>query len=307
MNKMTKKRFVDFLILVLTAYSLLLTFLLSGCGYTMQSRTNLPFETISIGKIENKTSEPKLQDRCNVALAETFSQYGYEISSFARYKLQGEIYRFELIPTTEVNLAATQYQIVMKGSFKLIDTESGKSIPLGADSPFITYFNANPTDPLEEIMTQKELAEASAMANLAQTLVSLVTYTTPKNFASLLFKPDDIKNVEGLIIKLRDAKDPLSQYLRDQFTPDLQRQIDAYNQFDYSAKALKTALANALNNIIQNRDIFDEKRFARVMLSDETKQLIRQGAQGGNRVKLNRILLEEAYPDELQKAVGSKQ
>ncbi len=280
--------------------------LCSGCGYTIQTRANLPFETISIGTIENKTSEPKLQDRCHVALAETFSQHGYEVSSIARYRLQGEIYRFELIPTTEVNLAATQYQIVMKGSFKLVDTESGKSIPLGADSPFITYFNANTTDPLEEIMTQKELAEASAMANLAQTLVSLVTYNTPKNFASLLFKPDDIKNVEGLIVKLRDSKDPLSEYLRDQFTPDLQRKIDAYNQFDYSAKELKTALANALNSIIQNKDIFDEKRFAHVMLSDETMQLIRQNAQGGNRVKLNRILLEEAYPDELQKPAGNR-
>ncbi len=302
---MIKQRSVKFSILLLSTYCLLLTVLLSGCGYTIETRATLPFDTISVGKIENKTSEPKLQDMCHLALAETFSQFGYEVSFFARYRLQGEIYRFELIPTTEVNLAATQYQIVMKGSFKLVDTESGKSIPLPADSPFITYFNANTTDTLEEIMTQKELAEASAMANLAQTLVSLVTYNTPKNFAGLLFKPDDIRNLEGLVIKLRDEKDPLSQYLRDQFSPELQRKMDAYNQFDYSANELKTALANALNNIIQNKDIFDEKRFAHVILSDETIRLIRQNAQGGNRVKLNRILLDEAYHDELAKTAGN--
>lgn len=298
---MIKNRFVDFLILLLTTYCLLPTFLLSGCGYAIQTKANLPFETISVGTIENKTSEPKLQDRCHEALAETFSQYGFDVSSSARYLLQGSINRFDLIPTTEVNLTATQYQLVIKATFKLIDTESGKSIPLTADSPFITYFNANPTDTLEEIMTQKELAEVSAMANLAQTLVGLVTYHTPKNFAYLLFKPDDIKNVEGLAIKLRDAKDPLSQYLADQFSPDLQRQIGAYNEFDYSANALKTALANALNNIIENRDIFDEKRFVHVVISDETMKLVKQNTQGGNRVKLNRLLLEEAYPDELAK------
>ncbi len=280
--------------------------LLSGCGYTIQTRATLPFETISVGTIENKTSEPKLQDRLHQSLAETLSQYGFGVSSSARYRLQGEIYRFELVPTTEVNLTATQYQIVIRASFKLVDTESGKAFPLAADSPFITYFYANTTDTLEEIMTQKELAEASALANLAQTLVSLVTYNTPKNFAYLLFKPDDIKNVGGLIIKLRDVKDPLSEYLRDQFAPDLQRQIDAYSEFDYAEKALKTALANELNNIIQNRDIFEEKRFAHIKLSDETMRLIRQNAQGVNRVRLNRILLEEAYPDELAKAVSSK-
>src|SRR5208337_4737384 len=155
------------------------------------------------------------QDRLHETLAETFSQYGFGVSSFARYRLQGEIYRFELVPTTEVNLTATQYQMVIRASFKLVDTESGKSFPLAADSPFITYFNANPTDTLEEIMTQKELAEVSALANLSQTLVSLVTYNTPKNFAYLLFKPDDIINVGGFIIRLRVTKDPLSQYLRD--------------------------------------------------------------------------------------------
>src|SRR5208283_3327860 len=265
---MIRRRFFDSFFLLFTFYFLLLTCFLSGCGYTIQTRATLPFETISVGTIENKTSEPKLQDRLHETLAETFAQYGYGVSSSARYRLEGEIYRFELVPTTEVNLTATQYQIVIKGSFRLMDTETGKAIHLASDSPFITYFNANPTDRLEEIMTQKELAETSALANLAQTLVSLVTYNTPKNFAYLLFKPDDIKNLGGLMIKLRDAKDPLSKYLRDQFSPDLQRQIDAYSEFDYTAKALKSALAGELNNIIQNRYLYDEKRFAHIMLSD---------------------------------------
>ena len=301
---MPKKRFVEFLILLLTVSCLLLTFLFSGCGYTIQTRATLPFETISVGTVENKTSEPKLQDRLHETLAETFAQYGFGVSSHARYRLEGEIYRFELVPTTEVNLTATQYQIVIMASFKLVDTEGGKSFPLAANSPFITYFNANPTDRLEEIMAQKELAEVSALTNLAQTLVSLVTYNTPKDFAYLLFRPDDIKNVEGLIIKLRDAKDPLAQYLRDQFSPEGRRRIDAWSAFDYSEKELKALLANELNNIIQSRDIFDEKRFAHIILSDETMKLIRQNAQGINRVRLSRILLDEAYPDELKKIGG---
>jgi hypothetical protein len=307
---MIKRRFFDSFFLFLTFNFSLLICLLSGCGYTIQTRANLPFETISIGTVENKTSEPKLQDNLHEALAEIFAQYGFGVSPLARYRLEGEIYRFELVPTTEVNLTATQYQIVIRASFKLIDTESGKSFPLAANSPFITYFNANPTDRIEEIMAQKELAEGSALTNLAQTLVSLVTYNTPKDFAYLLFKPDDIKNVAGLIIKLKDAKDPLSQYLRDEFSPEGSRRIDAWSSFDYSEKELKVLLANELNNIIQNRDIFDEKRFAQIMLSDEAKQLIRRNAQGINRVRLNRILLGEAYPEDLakvQSTTGNRQ
>src|SRR5208283_2280870 len=131
---MIRRRFFDSFFLLFTFYFLLLTCFLSGCGYTIQTRANLPFETIAVGKIENKTSEPKLQDRLHETLAETFSQYGFGVSSGARYRLQGDIYRFELLPTAEVNLTATQYQIIILGSFSLIDTESGKSIPLAANS-----------------------------------------------------------------------------------------------------------------------------------------------------------------------------
>ena len=297
---MTIKRFVDFLILLPAAYCLLLTFLLYGCGYTIQTRTNLPFETISVGAIKNKTHEPKLEDRLQLALAQNFAEYGFGISSHARYKIEGEIYDFALLPTTEVNLTATQYQIVIKVSFRLVDTESGKSIHLAADSPFITYFGSTGT--IEAIMTQKELAEDSAISNLAQQLVSIVTYTAPKNFAWVLFKPDDIKNAESLVLRLKEAKDPVSQYLREQFSAGTVRRIDSYAPLDYSVQDLKTALANELNDLIQNKDIYDKKRFAAIRLSDEALQLLKRGTEGFNRLRLNRILLEEAYPDELAKA-----
>lgn len=295
-----KQIYFNHLYSVLTFNLLLFTCLLSGCGYTIQTRSNLPFETIAIGTIENKTHEPKLEDRLQLALAQNFLQYGFSISPHARYRIEGEIYDFVLLPTTEVNLAATQYQVVIKVNFKLVDTESGKSLHLPADSPFITYFGSSGR--LEAIMAQKELAEDGALSNMSQTLVSLVTYTAPRNFAWMLFKPDDIKNAEGFILKLREAKDPLSQYLREQFSAGVLRKIDAYSPFDYSLKELRPAMANELNNLIQNRDLYDEKRFAGTKLSDEALRLISRSSEGFNRVRLNRILLEEAYPDELAKA-----
>lgn len=275
--------------------------LLSCCGYTIQTRANLPFDTISVGKIENKTLEPKLEDKFNLALSQQFAQYGFGVSSSARYRLDGEIDRFLLVPTTEVNLTATQYKIVLNASFILTDTENGKKIPLIAGSPFITYFPA--TGRIEFIMAQKELAEVAALTNLSQTLVSNIIYNSPQYFADLLFKPEDISDVEGFIASLRDAKDPVSQYLRQEFPPDLIRQIDAYNLFDYSANALKTTLTTELNVLIQNKYIFDKERFAYVELSDNARQLISQDPQGLDRMRLNRMLLEEAYPDEFVKVL----
>ncbi len=52
---------------------------LSGCGYTIHTKASLPFEDIQIGTIENKTYEPKLQDRLNKSLTEEFLKQGIAV------------------------------------------------------------------------------------------------------------------------------------------------------------------------------------------------------------------------------------
>jgi hypothetical protein len=160
--------------LLLTVYCLLFF----GCGYTVQTKANLPFDTIAVGKLENKTFEPKLQDRFSRSLAETFAEYGFRVNSSARYRLEGEITKFELEPLVEQNLVAAQYKVVIKANFRLIDTASGRSVPLVADSPFITYFSS--TERLENVLAQKELSTVSALKNLSQEVVRAIMYNMPK-------------------------------------------------------------------------------------------------------------------------------
>lgn len=163
-------------LLLFTVYCLLFT--LSGCGYTIQTKTDLPFDTIAVGKLENRTFEPKLQDRFIRSLAETFAEYGFKVNPSAQYRLEGEITRFQLEPLVEQSLVATQYKVVIKASFRLIDTASGKSTPLVAESPFITYFSS--AERLENVLAQKELSTVNALKNLSQEVVRAIIYKTPK-------------------------------------------------------------------------------------------------------------------------------
>ena len=77
---------------------LLFAVLMSGCGYTLQGRSDLPFEAISMGTVLNSTVEPKLQDRMNRLLTETLMEYGFDVRSSARYRIEGKISRFDLTP-----------------------------------------------------------------------------------------------------------------------------------------------------------------------------------------------------------------
>ena len=92
-----------FLRMLLSATLLLLVF--SGCGYRLQGRESLPFEVIAIERIENKTVEPKLEDRLYDALAEELLRKGISVHPDAGYKLSGSINRFDL------RLLSEQYNV----------------------------------------------------------------------------------------------------------------------------------------------------------------------------------------------------
>ena len=64
---------------------------------------------------------------------------------------------------------------------------------------------------------------------------------------------------------------------------------------------LRVALAEDLTKLMKGPSLFDAQRFAAVPLSDETKRLLAQARQGGDLIRLNRCLLEDAFPAELLK------
>ncbi|MCD5411854.1 LPS assembly lipoprotein LptE [Thermodesulfovibrionales bacterium] len=148
---------------------------LMGCaGFVMQTRADLPFDTISIGIIENKTVEPGLQDRFNRVLADTLAEYGFRLCPLSRYILEGEITAFNLKPVAERLLVATRYEIIIKATFRLIDRETGKSVPLVAESPFVASFSS--VGKLERVIIQKELSTETALRNLSRELTRRITF-----------------------------------------------------------------------------------------------------------------------------------
>ena len=55
-------------------------FTVSGCGYKFQGRATLPFDSVRIGRIENRTFEPKLEDKLQKALADELIKNGISVS-----------------------------------------------------------------------------------------------------------------------------------------------------------------------------------------------------------------------------------
>jgi UDP-N-acetylmuramyl pentapeptide phosphotransferase/UDP-N-acetylglucosamine-1-phosphate transferase len=123
------------------------------------------------------------------------------------------------------------------------------------------------------------------------------TFSTP----SPLLRMGDLKDPARLMLRLYEEREPLSQYLRGQLSYALQQQVADYDGTSTPSDSVQRSLTDELNRIIRGASIYEEQRFKSVKLSEETRRLLAQNPQGDNLVRLNRALLEEAYPDEIAK------
>src|SRR3990172_7052404 len=112
-----KKACFFILAVLLTAMSL------GGCGYGIHSQRALPFTEVSIGRIENKTLEPKLQDRLHKALTEEFMKQGINVNPGASYKLTGVIHSFAMAGLSEKGGIIKEYRVMVSAAFRLVNAE----------------------------------------------------------------------------------------------------------------------------------------------------------------------------------------
>ncbi len=96
------------------------------------------------------------------------------------------------------------------------------------------------------------------------------------------------------------SSDPVSNYLFNHLSAET-RSLLAGGRKD---AALGRALAKDLNQLLEAGPLYDPARFATVNLSERTQRFVKQNPQGHTRIRLNRILLEEAYPKEIAKSIG---
>lgn len=160
-------------IFLFTMYFLLLT--LSGCGYKLYGKVSLPFNSIKIDKIENRTFEPKLQDRLYKALVKEFLKHGVEVRQDAELKLSGVINTFEMRILSEKSDIASEYEVIIKGDFTLQSPSESSREYKDIGSPFILSFSGSGR--LEELVASKEIASEKAIEDMAMEITGILFYS----------------------------------------------------------------------------------------------------------------------------------
>lgn len=117
---------------------------------------------------------------------------------------------------------------------------------------------------------------------------------------SSFFKEDHFVDSKGFASKLKSGADPLSKFVFAALSSETQSALGA----SPDSSSTRRMLAKDLNRLLEAGPLFEATRFAHVTLSQHVKLFVQENPQSHTRIRLNRLLLEEAYPKELSKSPG---
>ncbi|RKU31875.1 hypothetical protein C6499_03915 [Candidatus Poribacteria bacterium] len=128
-------------------------------------------------------------------------------------------------------------------------------------------------------------------------ILTSVVFADEKQFQ---FHLEDLKDSGSLAVKLQDTRAAVSNPIVAQLSAETQRLLDEYDGISSPSPALQKALLDDLNRLLEAGPLYDAESFADIELSEQTEELLAQSPESGEAlVRLNRLLLSDAYPHEV--------
>jgi tetratricopeptide (TPR) repeat protein len=118
---------------------------------------------------------------------------------------------------------------------------------------------------------------------------------------------EDIKDARSLAMKLQGQSDELSKHLYGRFSERTRSLLDSFDGPETPPPLLLRALIDDLNLIIQGECLYNEGDFRDVKLSEETQSMISENMSGVSLARLNRIILEESYSQEIRVYISQQE
>ncbi len=145
---------------------------LVSCGYHMTGSRLLPFNSVTIKPVKNKTYEPHLEERMHNALSNEFINQGIEVrSSGGNVELQATVINFQLGAVGAVDEKVKEQEIIMQVNIKLIDKDRITEFKSMSSPIKITFESAGS---VAESVANKEQLTDKASREIARELIGQI-------------------------------------------------------------------------------------------------------------------------------------
>ena len=142
------------------------------------------------------------------------------------------------------------------------------------------------------------VAESDAPCELDVNSFSVPFGLVRTSFRALLLRTEDVTDASAFATRLRDGSTPLTQYLRARLTDGTRNSIDRLNGRSVPERVV-ASLVRDLNAALQAQAFYTAQRFQGIALTPETLAAAQSTPVGVARTRVNRSLLEEAFPSEI--------
>jgi fucose permease len=123
----------------------------------------------------------------------------------------------------------------------------------------------------------------------------------PTLLGSSTFSAGEVADSSALGVKLEKPERPFDEWLSTKLSPDTHEELANQRAFGFVTTLEEDNLLKDINEVIKGDSIYDKQRFSDIALRAETQQLLSRNPSGGNLERLNRLLIEDAYPNELSR------
>ncbi len=151
-----------------------LLIVLAGCGYSLHPQSALPFHEIAIDTVENRTTEPGLQDILHRALVEEFMRQGIEVTPLSKQRVSAVIRSFDMPSLSEKNDVSREYHITVSVDFTFVGGDGQKTYLKNIGAPFMKPFAAS--DDMGRLLAAKRIAEEQTLQDVVEQFIGALVY-----------------------------------------------------------------------------------------------------------------------------------
>lgn len=114
---------------------------------------------------------------------------------------------------------------------------------------------------------------------------------------SMLFDAGDLTDLDGLVQALASPPDRLTDFVQAHLSEQTIARLEYYNTAPAQRADLLAVLIPDLNRLVTGPYLYSDQLFDGIKLSDNTRSLLGHRPTGDALQRLNRMLLEDAFPD----------
>lgn len=149
--------------------------LISSCGYRIHKRSDLPYTSLRLTQITNRTSEPGLQDLFARVFTEEALQQGLVISETSGNAISILITDYSLSTVAVKNSLSAEYRVGIVADVTIKPYDRPEVVLKGVDSGFDETFVAG--NSLQSIQSSREVITKRALRDISQKVLSEIIYT----------------------------------------------------------------------------------------------------------------------------------